>query len=365
MSPTKIISADSHVAETEDWYKDIDPKYRDRAPYNVEIPEIGAGIIVENMPYPVPLGMICTAGRAPEKIGTPMPWTEVNPAGYDSATRLEMQDIDGIHGEVIFPSVGMLLCNHTDADYKKACFDAYNRALQKFCARDTERLLGMPLLAVRNIAEGLTELEQAKAMGFRGVMLSGDPIYEDYDHPDYDAFWEAAVALKLPINFHILTSKGDINLGKSRGPKICNHQRFVRGNQDIISMFIFSGVFERHPLLRIVAVESDASWVPHYGMRMDHAYNFHRYWEKVKLSKLPSAYLYDNVYFTMQDDYPVGKMTELLPMHRVLWANDFPHSDGVWPNSQKVIGEITQGMSQQHIGMILHDNVASLYGLAV
>jgi uncharacterized protein len=130
-------------------------------------------------------------------------------------------------------------------------------------------------------------------------------------------------------------------------------------------MFIFSGIFERHPQLKIVTVESDASWVPHYGMRMDHAYNFHRYWEKVKLSKQPSEYLKENIYFTMQDDYPVGEMTHLLPMHRVLWANDFPHSDGVWPNSQKVLGNITKNMSQQHINMIVHDNVANLYGIAV
>ncbi len=31
---------------------------------------------------------------------------------------------------MIYPSVGMLLCNHPDLDYKKACFDAYNRWLQ-------------------------------------------------------------------------------------------------------------------------------------------------------------------------------------------------------------------------------------------
>lgn len=365
MLDTKIISADSHVAETEDWFADIDPAFRGRRPRNVDVPGMGAGVLVENLPYPVPLGMICTAGRPPEKIGTPMPWSEVNPAGYDSATRLEMQDLDGIHAEVIFPSVGMMLCSHPDGDFRKACFDAYNRYLQQYCARDTNRLVGMPLLAVRSIDEGIRELEQAKAMGFKGVMLSGDPLYQDYDSPDYDAFWEAAVNLNLPINFHILTGKGDVSASSRRGPNICNHQRFVRTNQDIISMFIFTGVFERFPTLRIVAVESDASWIPHYGMRMDHAFNFHRYWEKISLTKKPSDYLYENVYYTMQDDYPVGQMTHLLPMHRVLWANDFPHSDGIWPKSQNVISEITRTMSPEHTRMMLHDNVASLYGITL
>ena len=29
--------------------------------------------------------------------------------------------------EVIYPTVGMLLCSHSDFDFKKACFEAYNR----------------------------------------------------------------------------------------------------------------------------------------------------------------------------------------------------------------------------------------------
>lgn len=368
MLPEVIVSADSHVAETEEWYKDIDPAFRDRIPRNVEAPGIGAAVKIDGLPFPVPLGMVCTAGRPPEKIGTPMPWDEVDPAGYSSATRLEAQDIDGIKSEVIFPSVGMILAHHPEVDYKKACFDAYNRELARYCERNPQRLVGMPQIAIRTVDEGIAELEQVRAMGFRGVMMPGNPEIEDYEHPCYDPFWEACVDLGLPINFHILTNKQDVDTTgtrKIRGPHICDHQKFIRGNQDIVSMFIFSGVFERHPGLKLVTVESDASWAPNYACRMDHAYRHHRFWEKVKLSKLPSEYLYENVYFTMQDDFPVGQMTHILPMGRILWANDFPHSDGVWPNSRAVLGELTKEMSDEHIRMITHDNVAALYGLSI
>lgn len=131
-----IISADSHVAETEAWYEDIHPKFRDRPPRNIDDPHVGAAVLVESLPQPVPLGMICTAGRPPEKIGTPMPWAEVNPAGYDSSTRLATQEQDGVGAEVLFPSVGMLLVLHPDPDYKKGCFDGYNRSLPKYCSTD-------------------------------------------------------------------------------------------------------------------------------------------------------------------------------------------------------------------------------------
>ena len=42
-------------------------------------------------------------------------------------------------------------------------------------------------------------------------------------------------------------------------------------------MLIFGGVFERHPKLKVVCVEADAGWVPHFKYRMDHTYERHRH----------------------------------------------------------------------------------------
>ena len=369
MLPGSLISSDSHVVERELCYADIDPKFRDQIPKDVDMPDGGAGIHIEGM-FTVPFGGACAAGRSPEKMYTPMPWDEVNPAAFDSATRLEAQDIDGVRGEVIFPSVGMFLHAHPDPDFQKACFDAYNRWMAQYCARDPERLIGVAQITLRSIDEGIKELEAAKAAGFRTVMMPGEPLHQDYDHPDYDAFWEACVGLNMPINFHILTSRralADANPEeKQRGPSICTMQRFVRTNQDVIMLFVFGGVFDRHPKLKVVAVESDVSWMPHFSARMDNVYKRYRLAHKaVPLAKMPSQYLAENVYFTMQDDYPVGRMTDLLPMSQVMWANDFPHGDAVWPNSRDVLAQITATMSDGDVRLMVHDNVAKLYGLSI
>ena len=52
------------------------------------------------------------------------------------------QDRDGVVAEVIYPTTGMMLCNHRDMDYKKACFDAYNLWLAEFCSPHPQRLIG-------------------------------------------------------------------------------------------------------------------------------------------------------------------------------------------------------------------------------
>ena len=57
-------------------------------------------------------------------------------------------------------------------------------------------------------------------------------------------------------------------------------------------MLVFGGVFERHPELKVVCVEADAGWVPHFMYRMDHAYKRHRNWlpRGQSCRKLPSEY---------------------------------------------------------------------------
>jgi predicted TIM-barrel fold metal-dependent hydrolase len=73
----------------------------------------------------------------------------------------------------------MTLCAHRDFDYKHACFSAYNRWLREYCAVAPDRLFGMAQLAMRSVADGIKELETAKDMGFRGVMMPGEPRHED------------------------------------------------------------------------------------------------------------------------------------------------------------------------------------------
>jgi len=369
LSEKPIISADSHVSEPRETYEDIDPRFRDRRPVFVDHEGLGPCFQIPGLAMPVPLSMINAAGRAPEDIQNfKLRWDDLEPGGWDPKQRLAAQDRDGIRAEVIYPSVGMVLCLHEDVDYKKACFEAYNRWLAGFCETDPERLIGVGQAAVRSIEEGVRELEEIKRQGFRSVMLAGDPHVEDYDHECYDPFWEAAVDLGLPISFHILTSKSDdlATNRKGRGPRINSFMQLVRGNQDILGMLCFGGVFERHPELKVVCVEADAGWVPHFTYRMDHAYHRHRFWMQTgAITRPPSEYFYENVYVTFQDDAAATHNVDDRVLDRVMWANDFPHSDSTWPWSQKILADLCSDLSLAQRHRILHDNCAELYGLSL
>ncbi len=364
MAQTRLVSADSHVAETEDVFREIDPRYRSARPRAAFDEKLGAVLCVPELEHTIPMGLICTGGRPPEDFARAVRWEELHPAGHDPRARLAIQESEGVSAEVLYPSVGMVLCGHPDADYKKACFDAYNRWLAGFCETAPERLIGIPVATCRSVVEGIGELESLAAQGFRGVMLPGDPVLEDYDARCWDPLWEACCALELPVSFHIVTTRRDFE-PRTRGPKLAGQVAAFRGVQDILLMLVLGGVFERHPALRVVCVEAEAGWVPHLSQRMDHSWRRHRHWaESAALAHPPSHYVDANLYFTFQDDRSLRWVSEGLNWGHLLWASDFPHSDGTYPHTAAVVAELTAGMSDARSRAILSENVEQLYHLA-
>jgi predicted TIM-barrel fold metal-dependent hydrolase len=368
------VSADSHVTEPGDCYVDrIDPRFRDRAPTATTDDRMGAVMLIDQGRTMVPYGMVAAAGRPWDKIG-PMEhvdWDELHPGGWDPVARLAEQARDGVAAEVLYPSVGMLLCNHPDAEYKKACFDAYNLWIAEFQATDPKRLIGLGQTALRSVAEGVDELHTMKDLGLRGAMLPGvasgtaDGSVGDYDDAAWDPLWRASIELGLPISFHILTGSGD-NLGSTtfRGPKMNSFLGIIRGNQDVIGTLVFGGVFDRVPELRVVCTEADAGWVPHWMYRADHAVERHRNWlGSGSLARRPSEYVRDHVYVTFQDDWVAFQTVELMNHERLLWASDHPHSDSTFPESQRVLAEQTAHLAPDVRDDIVWRNCQRLYGL--
>ena len=87
----------------------------ERAPHVVHKEGMGDIYVVEGMKTPVPMGLIAAAGIDPKdiRIGGAR-FDDLHRGGWDPTERLADQDKDGVAAEVIYPSVGMLLCNHPD-----------------------------------------------------------------------------------------------------------------------------------------------------------------------------------------------------------------------------------------------------------
>ena len=140
----------------------------------------------------------------------------------------------------------------------------------------------------------------------------------------------------------------------------------IRANQDVIASFVLGQVFMRFPGLKLVCVEAGAGWVPDYLNRMDHFYEMRGPLYKIaELPKMPSRYFLENVYVTFQDDHVALSLTDQMNPRRLLWANDYPHSDATWPWSRNLMAEQMKALSEDERRWIMHDNVKTLYNLPV
>ncbi len=368
------ISADSHIVEPANCYSDyIIAKYKDSAP-TIKRDAAGNDVyIIPGMTSTIPLGLVAAAGLSPEELAERRQgctFDQLHKSGYDAKFRVADQDRDGVAAEIIYPSVGMALCNHPDFAYKTACFHAYNEWLANYVSNAPEgRLFGLGQTSCESVEQTIKDLEDCKKKGFVGIMMPGNPKEADYEHPMYDPLWERAVELGLPLSFHILTSKNSSvdEVLTARGSKVNGFMNIIRGVQDVLGVFVLGGVFDRHPKLKFIAAEADAGWLPHYSYRMDHAYKRHGLWltGSQSLKKLPSEYISDNVWLTFQDDWSAFNVVHLMNPRKLVWANDFPHSDATWPWSQEMLEKHTGHLTAQEKRWIMRENIIDCYNLPV
>ena len=67
---------------------------------------------------------------------------------------------------------------------------------------------------------------------------------------------------------------------------------------------------------------------------------------------------------TFQDDWTAIRMRDQLNVERLMWANDFPHSDSTWPLSQQLLEEHMADVDPvASAPRILRDNCVELFGI--
>jgi len=78
---------------------------------------------------------------------------------------------------------------------------------------------------------------------------------------------------------------------------------------------------------------------------------------------LPSELFRRQMWATFQDDEVGVRLAEDYAPDSFCWASDYPHSDGVWPDSQYCIRETMQKISKEARKKLTHDNVVRMFNL--
>jgi len=371
--PPLILSSDSHVFEPPDlWQTRIDTPFRDRAPRIQRIDGTDQ-IVVEADQILSGIGLISNAGarfEAPETISAQGRFEDVHRGGYDPAMHLRDMVLDGVAGEVLYPSQGLFYFKVADTALMSAIFRAYNDWLAEFCRTDPARLKGIAMINLDDIPDAIKELERTARLGLCGAMITEYP-FEDrrYDQSEYETFWAAAAALGMPLSLHTATRRQ----GKIRGAGDMTlrdaSSRATKAFYPALSLcdLIFSGVFERYPSLTVAIVEFELAWAPHVLSTMDYTYR-ERHGEAIyrfKDGTLPSDFFHRNVVLGFQEDAVGIRLRDIIGVDNMMWGSDYPHSESTFPQSRKILAEILTGVPDDERAKIVGGNTARVYNFDV
>jgi predicted TIM-barrel fold metal-dependent hydrolase len=335
-----LISADSHVIEPSEMLKDRVPKaFREAAP---ELPKLKVGESFQS-----------------------------HPGGSNPHERLKEMATEGVSAEVLYPTHMLGQFGMDDAKLQEACFRAYNDWLIEYTSVHPERLVGIGAISIYDVDHAVAELERCAKAGMKGSIIWQAP------HPDlpfhskhYDKFWAASQDMNMPVNLHILTGHG-----------YAKNQQFFRARTvesyrgsvnlkvaEIVNAlfdFIFYGILERFPKLKLVSVENEVGWAPFYLQQWDYYYRRFLKVNPLPITMEPSAYFRRQVFATFFRDTVGGHNFDWWGVDNCMWSNDYPHENSTWPNSRKIIERDLGHLPQDVRRKLLSENAAKLFDLDV
>lgn len=290
---------------------------------------------------------------------------EKRSGGSNIEMRLNDMARDGIDAEHIYPQL-MMLAWALPRELAVAHAEVYNDWVISHFSKHLDRFVPSAVLSCFDPAETLGEIKQCKAKGFRSVMM---PVVLPKDAPKYnsalwDQVWQAISDTGMVVNMHLATGD-ELVSERGSGAAIINYTRMAFHVMDTITVLISSGVFERFPKIKVVHAEAGASWMRALGERLDEAFIAHKHYVSPKLKKLPSQYLYNNIVAGFQFDNDAVENRKITGTDCLIWCSDYPHLEGTFPNSKKVIDQIFNNVpvSDADKEAILGGNAAKLYGL--
>jgi predicted TIM-barrel fold metal-dependent hydrolase len=366
-------SGDSHVVEPAQVFEGLESKLGSRAP-RVEKDvngKRGTFVVLPGMP-PFAVGRFGIAGHSLDDPATheliAQGYDGLNPGCFDSRERLKEQAVDGIVGEVMYPSLNMLTFACEERDLVHAVFERHNDWLVDYCSEAPERLVGVGCIPLPDVEPALAELQRAAAKGLRAFAipcaLTPDISYAD---PMFEPFWAAAEEIGAPLSMHIFTGRTlDAGLPAHWGMPPTSIIGYTLAHTSVaasMAQLICGGVLERHPNLRFVCSEFETGWLAHFLQRLDHATYRTRAQASPDLTMKPSDYWRRNFYATFEDDAAGVRTMDQIGVDNLLWGNDYPHHDSIWPNSIEVLDEILSDVSEADRQKLVADNVLDLYGI--
>lgn len=367
-----FISVDDHLMEPPDTFEGRMPKkFAERGPKVVETAEGHEVWVLDGQPY-FQVGFMCVAGRDREDHRVePARFDEVRPGCWRIKDRIKDMDIGGIYASVNFPSGvtgfgGTLFSLLEDRELGLACTRAWNDWLfEEWYSPYPDRIVPLGITFVTDPEEGAREIRRNAERGFRAVTMPEQPHRQGLP-AIFDPYWEpiirACAETGTVMNLHV-GSSGFPDMPPGAPMLELGSTLFAQVALTACAEWLWSGWPVKYPDLKIAMSEGGIGWVAMLIDRLDNIMARSGYgsgWGDAHRS--PSDVLRRNFWFCMIDDPSTIVTRETIGVENILFESDYPHGDGTWPDTQRVIEQVLGDLPVDQIRMITHENAARLYG---
>jgi aminocarboxymuconate-semialdehyde decarboxylase len=272
--------------------------------------------------------------------------------------RLASMDAMGIDVQAVSP-VPTQYYYWAERELAEKIVAATNKGIAAICKSRPDRFVGLGSVAMQFPELAADQLEHAMSeLQLKGVIISTSVGGAELADLRLEVFWAKAEALGAVVFIH---PRG-CSLGARLTPYYLSN---VIGNPTettvALAHLIFSGMFDRHPGLKIVAAHG-GGYFPFYTPRFDHGWRVRP--EAHTCANAPSTYLrkiwFDSlVYEPAQLEYLIRRAGA----GNVVLGTDFPFDMGI----EDPIGLLNAvaGLSDDDRTMIRGGNAARLLGLQV
>jgi predicted TIM-barrel fold metal-dependent hydrolase len=397
-----IFSGDGHIGQPFGGYRDyIDPAYRDRLNDLAEIQEFFATVVFGSLGKLAPDLAKVIDERGVRGKGLPEVFWDVD-------KRVAELDAEGIACELALADSSLApffssLGDAYPADVRAAGSRAFNRWAADFLSAAGGRIVGNAELYPGDIDATVADLPKLAEQGFVSVTLPGanaDDSLPRLESREYDRLWATCAELGLALNVHAGWGRRQgaameffrqLAPGKSANMMEPESDTSQEGSEELIEKLdklgqekkidaknpdsplaltlhpqqalwrlMLSGIFDRHPNLKLMLTEVRADWVPATLKYLDQRFAEHpgqcrlkpsEYYER-QCAVTPSAVHRSEI--EMLDEIGASKM---------MFGADIPHPEATWPNSKQWIADAFQSVSEDKLRMVLGENALRFFNL--
>jgi predicted TIM-barrel fold metal-dependent hydrolase len=331
--------------------------------------------LYDDLVYPLPRGM-AQVGYLDQPSDSSVTYDDIVPGCWQQDARLTDMERNHMSGSLSFPSFsrfcGQTFLEREDKELAYLCVQIYNDwMIQEWSGGEAKgKLIPCTLIPLWDAELAAQEIRRCAAQGSFAVTFSEHPVALGLPSI-YSGFWDPFIAAceetQTVINMHI-GSSSKMAITSADAPLEVGMALTSENSSHAFVDWLCSGIFARHPALKVALSEGQVGWMPYLMERLDSIWersSFYGGTLRARLAEPPSTYVAGHVYGCVFDDLHGLASRDTIGMSQIMFETDYPHSDSTFPRSREVAEKIISAanLSTDEAYRLLRGNAIECFGL--